>query len=143
MTHVDPVCGMTIEEADAVGTLQHNGVTYYFCNPSCLERFKADPKTFLTPVATSAVPPPAGASYICPMDPEVHSSTPGACPKCGMALEPDLSKPAALTKIAFAENPFGPATVMSLLSNVVVSTVLVASAYAIVKSSVELPTVGV
>ena len=101
MTHVDPVCGMTIEEGDAVGTLQHNGVTYYFCNPSCLERFKADPKTFLEPVATSAVPPPAGASYICPMDPEVHSSKPGACPKCGMALEPDLSNPAALTKIEY------------------------------------------
>ena len=101
MTHVDPVCGMTIEGAEAVGTHQHDGVTYYFCNPSCLERFKADPKQFLAPVATSAVPPPAGASYICPMDPEVHSSKPGACPKCGMALEPDLSNPAALTKIEY------------------------------------------
>src|SRR5471032_2287130 len=101
MTHVDPVCGMTIEETDAVGTHQHNGLTYYFCNPSCLERFKADPKQFLEPVATSAVPPPTGASYICPMDSEVHSSKPGACPKCGMALEPDLSNPAALTRIEY------------------------------------------
>ena len=25
--------------------------------------------------------------YICPMDPEVHRDKPGACPKCGMALE--------------------------------------------------------
>ena len=30
MTHLDPVCGMTIEEKDAVGTHQHDGVTYYF-----------------------------------------------------------------------------------------------------------------
>jgi len=28
------------------------------------------------------------ADYICPMDAEVHESKPGACPKCGMALEP-------------------------------------------------------
>jgi hypothetical protein len=26
--------------------------------------------------------------YACPMHPEVRSSTPGRCPKCGMALEP-------------------------------------------------------
>ena len=95
---------MTIEEADAVGTSQHDGVTYYFCNPSCLERFKADPQQFLDP-ATAATPPPPppppGAMFICPMDPEIHSSKPGACPKCGMALEPDLSNPAALTKVEY------------------------------------------
>lgn len=28
------------------------------------------------------------ADYVCPMDPEVHEDEPGACPKCGMALEP-------------------------------------------------------
>jgi Cu+-exporting ATPase len=28
--------------------------------------------------------------YTCPMDPEVHQDHPGACPKCGMALEPAL-----------------------------------------------------
>lgn len=27
--------------------------------------------------------------YICPMCPEVRSTTPGACPSCGMALEPE------------------------------------------------------
>jgi Cu+-exporting ATPase len=100
MTHLDPVCGMTIEEADAVGTHQHDGVTYYFCNPSCLERFKQDPKTFLEPV-TAVAPPAPAATFICPMDPEVRSSRPGACPKCGMALEPDLSDPAALMKVEY------------------------------------------
>src|SRR5260370_8763591 len=28
-----------------------------------------------------------GVEYICPMDSEVHQNKPGACPKCGMALE--------------------------------------------------------
>jgi P-type Cu+ transporter len=99
MTRLDPVCGMTIEEEDAVGTHRHDGVTYYFCHPSCLERFKADPNAFLEPAA--AAPPPPGATFICPMDPEVRSSQPGACPKCGMALEPDLSNPAALTRVEY------------------------------------------
>ena len=59
MTHVDPVCGMTIEEADAVGTHRYDGVTYYFCDTSCLERFKKDPRQFLEPVTTVAPPAPA------------------------------------------------------------------------------------
>ena len=89
MTHVDPVCGMTIEEADAVGTHQHDGVTYYFCNPSCLERFTADPKPFLEPASTAAPPPAAaGSTYTCPMHPEIVRDGPGSCPICGMALEP-------------------------------------------------------
>ena len=40
---VDPVCGMTISPADSVGEVEHGGHTYYFCNDSCLERFKANP----------------------------------------------------------------------------------------------------
>ncbi len=101
MTHLDPVCGMTIEEADAVGSHQHAGVTYYFCNPSCLERFREDPKRFLEPEDTPRIPVPAGASFVCPMDPEVRSSKPGACPKCGMALEPDTSNAATLTRTEY------------------------------------------
>ena len=101
MTHLDPVCGMTIEEEDAVGTHQHDGVSYYFCNPSCLERFAADPSQFLAPATAATTPAPPGAAFICPMDPEVHSSTPGACPKCGMALEPDMSNPAAFTTVEY------------------------------------------
>ena len=39
---------------------------------------------------TPPVPPPvvAGASYTCPMHPEVVRNGPGECPDCGMALEP-------------------------------------------------------
>jgi len=31
----------------------------------------------------------AAAIYTCPMHPEVRQNHPGACPKCGMALEPE------------------------------------------------------
>ncbi len=40
---IDPVCGMTVQPATAAGSYQYRGTTYYFCNPSCLTRFKADP----------------------------------------------------------------------------------------------------
>jgi Cu+-exporting ATPase len=46
---------------------------------------QADPAQ-IAPATTSALQS-AGAAYICPMDPEVRASKPGACPKCGMALE--------------------------------------------------------
>lgn len=40
------------------------------------------------PLTASAV---QSAAYICPMDPEVQQDHPGACPKCGMALEPRIA----------------------------------------------------
>jgi Cu+-exporting ATPase len=90
MTPTDPVCGMTIDEQDAVGTHEHDGVTYYFCAESCLERFKADPEQFLTaPIeAPPAISADDAVEYTCPMHPEIVRDHPGACPICGMALEP-------------------------------------------------------
>jgi len=45
-----------------------------------------------------AVTPSAAAKYFCPMCPGVESDKPGACPKCGMALELNPAwKPAART----------------------------------------------
>ncbi|MEO6186055.1 MAG: copper-translocating P-type ATPase, partial [Steroidobacteraceae bacterium] len=41
-------------------------------------------------VPVSGAPAPAGTMYICPMHPEVRQDHPGACPKCGMALEPEM-----------------------------------------------------
>jgi P-type Cu+ transporter len=38
-------------------------------------------------------------AYVCPMDPDVRQGHPGACPKCGMALEPEL--PAAETRTEY------------------------------------------
>ena len=90
--HVDPVCGMRVNPASAAGSFDHRGTTYYFCATSCLERFKANPQSFLSPAAAEMAPPPQpGTQYFCPMDPEVRQDAPGSCPKCGMALEPDLA----------------------------------------------------
>ena len=96
---IDPVCGMTIDAAEAVGSVDQDGRTYYFCSTTCLERFKADPRKYLgRAVETAPTRAPTGVvtassrgadvEYTCPMHPEVRQVGPGSCPKCGMALEP-------------------------------------------------------
>jgi len=40
-----------------------------------------------------------GPAYVCPMCPEVREAKPGACPSCGMALEPDV--PVASTHVEY------------------------------------------
>jgi len=100
----DPVCGMNVDKARAAATLAHEGTTYYFCWRGCAAKFKADPRKYLAPVTdapplttiAAAKSVPVSAAYICPMDPEVRQPGPGACPKCGMALEPDM--PTASTR---------------------------------------------
>ena len=131
----DPVCGMTVDPARAAGKYEYEGTTYYFCNPRCLEKFQAEPKKYLAAQAPSADKSPqpraeqmhaqpSGAQaklpiapeksqpddkstdYICPMDPEVREKKPGACPKCGMALEPEtLQAPATKTEYVCPMHP--------------------------------------
>ncbi len=84
----DPVCGMDIEASTAAGKFVHDGQTYFFCHPTCRERFAANPLEYLSPTAAPQHEMPPSGPYICPMDPEVRESQAGACPKCGMALEP-------------------------------------------------------
>jgi Cu+-exporting ATPase len=86
---LDPVCGMTFSPDDAVAHVDHKGQTYYFCSQSCLDQFRATPEAFLGErPATTATPAVMEREYTCPMDPDVRQKGPGACPKCGMALEP-------------------------------------------------------
>ncbi len=92
---IDPVCGMKVHKDKARGEHEHAGVTYLFCSARCAERFRAEPDRFLAK-RDGAAPPRAeparaaapGATYVCPMDPEVIEDKPGPCRVCGMELEP-------------------------------------------------------
>src|SRR3982751_1601963 len=87
-TATDPVCGMTVKIAGAKNTTHHAGHT--FCSPRCRAKFTADPEHYLKPAdAPAAKPVATGATYTCPMHPEVRQPGPGNCPICGMALEPE------------------------------------------------------
>ncbi|HKN27874.1 MAG TPA: heavy metal translocating P-type ATPase [Roseiarcus sp.] len=88
----DPVCGMTVDPPTAKYQAHHAGRTYYFCSAKCREKFVADPQRYLG--AKPAPPPqssPAGAIYTCPMHPQIRQVGPGACPICGMVLEPEVA----------------------------------------------------
>jgi len=88
----DPVCKMVIDPKIAAGSSVYKGVTYYFCALHCKEKFDADPEAYIGEKPKEAVQTsvlsPKRTKYTCPMDPEIVQYKPGACPKCGMALEP-------------------------------------------------------
>ena len=97
----DPVCGMTVT-AQSPHALRQDGAAMYFCSAGCKAKFVADPGRYPIAIAGSVVPnaataqspaepiAAAGCVYTCPMRPEVRRAHPGACPKCGMALEPEV-----------------------------------------------------
>jgi len=88
---LDPVCGMTVDPAATAHHAEHGGETFHFCSAGCRTKFVADPDRYLHPESRAAEPPPPpGTIYTCPMHPEVRQEGPGACPICGMALEPEL-----------------------------------------------------
>jgi len=86
----DPVCGMAVTEKSPHHS-QHAGRSYYFCCAGCKAKFAANPLQYLSPAPTVQQQPVAeGTIYTCPMHPEVRQDHPGSCPKCGMALEPEM-----------------------------------------------------
>lgn len=42
----DPVCGMRIDDAEAAGTAEYEGRTYYFCSEMCRDTFVVDPAVY-------------------------------------------------------------------------------------------------
>jgi Cu+-exporting ATPase len=112
----DPVCGMNVDPAKAAASVEHDHKLYHFCCKGCAEKFKADPKKYLSPAykpggmsassamvgiggiatakpqtaaASKPAPVATGTVYVCPMCPDVRETKPVPCPKCGMALEPE------------------------------------------------------
>ena len=85
----DPVCGMDVDTSKAMHRFELDGITYYFCNPRCLEKFRADPRRYLNSADSEPAPDaPEGTIWTCPMHPQIRQDHPGSCPICGMALEP-------------------------------------------------------
>jgi Cu+-exporting ATPase len=84
-----------------------------------LGQIKAAPPGALTAIAPTARRPaahetssqqkrsvPGTVIYTCPMDSEIRQEHPGACPKCGMALEPDVpAAPATRTEYTCPMHP--------------------------------------
>ena len=87
----DPICGMTVGEANALRA-ERDGQTYYFCCEHCRQKFVSPPVS-----AGRKEESRGDALYTCPMHPEVQQDHPGDCPACGMALEPKTATAAWVT----------------------------------------------
>jgi len=110
----DPVCGMHVDPSPAKSSFEFEGKTYWFCGKGCFERFRVAPRSFLAP---EPVAPVSGATYICPMHPQVEQDTPGFCPICGMALEPRIvsrDTPAANPELVDMRRRFAWSAVLTL-----------------------------
>jgi Cu+-exporting ATPase len=119
----DPVCGMSVNPVTAKHAHEHAGTQYYFCCRGCLEKFQADPAKYLGKPSAELVTPGSNVSaapkrsetptlaagrqvsYVCPMCPEVRETKPGACPSCGMALEPEVPVAATRTEYTCPMHP--------------------------------------
>ena len=96
---------MTVDPATAKWSATHEEVEYFFCSRSCRDRFVAQPAAYLKAhepaehthgsrvasrehMGPQSTPSSAAVDYTCPMHPEIVRQEPGACPICGMDLEP-------------------------------------------------------
>ncbi len=100
----DPVCQMKVDPAGAEHFFDFQGIRYFFCCRGCREKFRANPQKYIEELQKKEIfsdsidslesrePKPfiPGTRWTCPMDPEVDQDHPGTCPKCGMALEPQV-----------------------------------------------------
>jgi Cu+-exporting ATPase len=73
---IDPVCGMTVEEAKAPATAVHRGTTYYFCAPGCKRTFEADPEAVLRGGSRGMSTPLVQVVGLTPMRPKVAGPAP-------------------------------------------------------------------
>ena len=88
----DPVCGMDVDPQTSELRSDLSESNYYFCSAGCKARFDDSPNQYIGRSDTAS--PKAemtdgdAVEYTCPMHPEIRQVGPGACPICGMALEP-------------------------------------------------------
>ena len=86
---IDPVCGMTVVLGTGKPSFPYSDIDYHFCSTKCHDRFEADPFFYVSgDNKRKVVNAQANSQFTCPMDPEIVQDDPGACPICGMALEP-------------------------------------------------------
>jgi len=83
-TALDPVCGMTVDPADAAAHLVHDGTDVWFCCQGCADRFSADPDHYRGD--TTAPPGPEDSVAVAPGGEPVATAVD---PVCGMTVQPD------------------------------------------------------
>ena len=70
----DPVCGMTVDPAQAKHRAEHAGHSYVFCSAKCRKKFAADPVRYVIPaprVRDAAAAAAHEVLWTCPMHPQI------------------------------------------------------------------------
>jgi Cu+-exporting ATPase len=108
----DPVCGMTVNPEKAAAKVDFDKREFYFCSQGCAAKFRGNPEKYVASEqaqsASMRAAPSAsadGADYTCPMHPEVRQKGSGSCPKCGMALEPEVIPASSRTEYTCPMHP--------------------------------------
>jgi P-type Cu+ transporter len=85
----DVVCNMKVDPANARGSAEYGGKTYYFCCSGCANKFKANPEQYLQ----NGVGAPAKAESHEDMAGD-HPAKPGKVldPVCGMWVDPEKAR---------------------------------------------------
>jgi P-type Cu+ transporter len=91
----DPVCGMQFVPEKAAGKFEYQGQTYYFCNPSCLDKFRSNPIKYIHPERSSSIVPDNAKTDAGSTDRDVGGNGSMPCSKCGMSPEPSALATAA------------------------------------------------
>ena len=77
----DPICGMSVDTANAKHRSEYNGQTYYFCCAGCKTKFEAEPARYTQAVPLALAMPKhvhdAG-----------HATATAKDPVCGMTVDP-------------------------------------------------------
>ncbi len=108
---IDPVCGMKVQPEKAAAKMVVGENTYHFCSTKCLAKFESNPLAYVGKdrevhaVTQSITLAKSGNMYTCPMHPEIRQTGPGSCPKCGMALEPELPAAAGAAEYTCPMHP--------------------------------------
>ncbi|NKB81368.1 MAG: YHS domain-containing protein [Nitrospirales bacterium] len=106
----DPVCDMNVDPAASSWSATHANETYFFCSEHCKEQFQLNPGLYINKKREVLLNTKSKKQdtdfYICPMCPGVKADKPSPCPKCGMALEPEIAAvPATKTEYVCPMHP--------------------------------------
>ncbi|MBK6316051.1 MAG: YHS domain-containing protein [Blastocatellia bacterium] len=96
----DPVCGMTVDPAQAARSVDFNGETFHFCSTGCADAFVAEPFRYAGGDADASAPAPISDTS------KQHSQTTSddsservdlpitgmSCAACARTIEKTLSK---------------------------------------------------
>jgi Cu+-exporting ATPase len=103
---IDPVCGMRVDpERPPGGAMEIGGRKVAFCSARCRAKFAASPTEFDRIADAPAETAGERGKFTCPMHPEVRQDGPGACPRCGMALERETPLPSDRTEYVCPMHP--------------------------------------